>query len=312
MLLRILSGWLLLPALSGAVRAEEPKTYFALHEVGAGVWAAVSAPGRHAGGNAGFVVGSDGVAVVDAFETPTAARALLAAIRKITPLPVRFVIDTHYHLDHVGGNGVFAETGAVVVAQENVRAWERAENLKFFGDAITPAERATVESLTLPTLTYQDGVVLWLGDRRVVVRVMPGHTGGDSVVVAPDAEVVFTGDLFWDHDLPNLVDADTAQQIATDDALLKDYPRAAFAPGHGEVGKAADVSNFRDYLAALRKAVADARGAGKSGQVLVDAVLPALKQRYGSWGYFDYFAASNIRQTEAELAGSKRRPVPMK
>ncbi len=312
MFMRVVSCWLLLPALLAAAPAEAPKNYFNLHEVGAGVWAAVSAPGSRAGGNAGFIVGSDGVAVIDDFETPEAARALLAAIRKVTPLPVRFVIDTHYHLDHVGGNGVFAEAGAVVAAEENVRAWERTENLKFFGAAIKREERAMVESLALPTLTYRDGVVLWLGERRVVVRVMPGHTGSDSVVVVPDADVVFTGDLFWNHDLPNLIDADTAEQVATDGALAKDFPRATFVPGHGEVGKAADVSAFRDYLSALREAAADARSAGKSGQALVDAVLPALKQRYGSWGYFDHFAADNIKQVEAEFAGAKQRPVPVK
>ncbi len=312
MFIRVMSCWLLLPALLAAAPAEAPKTYFTLHEVGLGVWAAVSTPGSQAGGNAGFVIGSDGVAVIDDFETPKAARALLAAIRKITPVPVRFVIDTHYHLDHVGGNGVFAEAGAVVAAQENVHAWVRTENLKFFGAAITPEERAMVEGLALPTLTYRDGVVLWLGDRRVEVRAMPGHTGGDSVVVVPEADVVFTGDLFWNHDLPNLIDADTTRQIATDGALVSEYPRATFVPGHGEVGKATDVSDFRDYLAALRKTAAGARAAGKAGRALVDAVLPALKERYADWGYFDHFAADNIRQVEVELSGAKRRPVPVK
>ncbi len=312
MSLRTAAACPILVLLCCTAQAEQPKAYFTLHEVGKGVWAAVSSPGSHAGGNTGFVVGSDGVAVIDTFETPEAAEALLAAIRKITPLPVRFAIDTHYHLDHVGGNVVFAKTGAVVLAQENVRAWERTENLKFFGDAINPEQREMVESLVLPTVTYRDGVVLWLGDRRVVVRAMPGHTGSDSVVVVPDADVVFTGDLFWNHDLPNLVDADTAQQIATDNTLEENYPRATFVPGHGEVGKGSDVADFRGYLAAIREAVANARSAGKSGEALLDVVVPKLKKQYGTWGYFEYFSANNVKQTEAELAGSKRRPIPVK
>ena len=290
---------------------EDTKPFFTLHELAPGVWAAISVPGSHAGGNTGFVVGTDAVAVIDTFQTPVAAEALLAAIRKTTPLPVRYVVDTHYHLDHVAGNALFAQVGAVVMAQENVRAWERSENLKFFGAKITPEQRQMVESLGLPTLVYRDGVRLDLGGRMVLVRVMPGHTGGDSVIIVPDASVVFTGDLFWDHMLPNLIDADTAQQIATDDAFLSDYPDAAFVPGHGEVGRAADVRAFRDYLAALRQAVAEERKAGKSGQALTDAVLPGLKQKYGDWGYFDYFAVHNIEQTEAELAGTKKRPVPV-
>jgi glyoxylase-like metal-dependent hydrolase (beta-lactamase superfamily II) len=307
---RILLLGLLLAWLPCAARGEEPKSYFTLHELGRGVWAAVTVPRSGAGGNSGFVVGSESVAVVDTFQTPAAAEALLATIREMTPLPVRFVIDTHYHLDHVAGNGVFARAGATVIAQRNVTAWVRTENLKFFGAAITPEQRAMVESLALPSLTYRDGVELWLGDRKVVVRVMPGHTGGDSVVIAKDAEVVFTGDLFWNHCLPNLIDADTQQQVATNDTLLKEFPDATFVPGHGEVGKSADVAAFRDYLAALRGDVSRARAAGTSGPALADAVQLELKHGYGTWNYFDHFLRRNIEQTEAELAGTKRRPVP--
>jgi len=312
MIRKLALGLLLSVSAAAALAADDaPKIYFTLHEVGKGVWAAVSAPGSHAGGNTGFVVGSDGVGVIDDFQTPEAAQALLEAIHKTTPLPVRYVINTHYHLDHVAGNGIFAQAGATVMAQDNVRAWERSENLKFFGDTPKPEDKALVTALVLPAVTYKDGVTLWLGDRKVVVRVMQGHTGGDSAVIVPDAKVVFTGDLFWDHDLPNLIDADTAQQIVSDETFLKDYPDAVFVPGHGEVGKAVELGAFRDYLVALRKAVADARASGKTGQSLTDAVLPLLKQQYSTWGYFDYFIQHNVEQTEAELAGKKSRPVPL-
>jgi glyoxylase-like metal-dependent hydrolase (beta-lactamase superfamily II) len=306
---KILLLGLLLAWPPGAARGEEPKSYFTLHELGKGVWAAITVPRSGAGGNSGFVVGKDGVAVVDTFQTPAAAEALLAAIRDTTALPVRFVIDTHYHIDHVAGNGVFAHAGATVIAQRNVAAWVRTENLKFFGEAIKPEQRSMVESLTLPSLTYRDGVELSLGDRTLVVRVMPGHTGGDSVVIVKGANVVFSGDLFWNHCLPNLIDANTQEQIATNDSLVKEFPNATFVPGHGEVGKSADLTAFRDYLAALREDVSRERDAARSGPVLVDAVLPELKQSYGAWNYFDYFVRRNVEQTEAELAGTKRRPV---
>ncbi|HEV2111733.1 MAG TPA: MBL fold metallo-hydrolase [Gammaproteobacteria bacterium] len=310
-MLRHACGCLLLLMTAFPAWGREAEPFFTLHELAPGVWAAVSFAGSHAGGNTGFVVGVDAVAVIDTFQTPAAAEALLAAIRKTTPLPVRYVIDTHYHLDHVAGNRLFAQAGAVVMAQQNVRAWERSENLKFFGDKITPEQKQMVQSLGLPDLVYRDGIQLDLGGRTLLVRVMPGHTGGDSVVFVPDASVVFTGDLFWDRTLPNLIDADTAQQIATNDTFLHDYPKATFVPGHGEVGQAEDVRAFRDYLAALRQAVAEERKAGKSGRALTDAVLPGLKQKYGDWGYFDYFAVHNIEQTEAEFAGTKKRPVPL-
>jgi glyoxylase-like metal-dependent hydrolase (beta-lactamase superfamily II) len=301
---------LLLTALAAPVAADESKPFFTLHPLGQGVWAAVSVPGSHAGGNSGFVVGSDSVAVIDTFADANAAEALLAEIHKLTALPVRYVINTHYHLDHVAGNELFAKQGAVVLAQRNVRAWERTENLKFFGDKITAEQKLRVESLGLPTLLYREGLELYLGDRKLVLRVMPGHTGGDTVVVVPDAQVVFSGDLFWNHTLPNLIDANTVQQIASDDTLMTDYPDASFVPGHGEVGKAKDVLAFSNYLRALRQAIKVANQQGVPDAAMVPAVLPQLKQYYGDWDAFDYFVQHNIEQTVAEFNGSKPVPAP--
>src|SRR6185295_4754636 len=98
-------------ALVFAVPAPKAEDNFTLVKVADGVYAAVAKPGGLASGNAGFVVGDDGVVVVDTFFTPAAATALLAEIAKVTPLPVRFAVNTHYHLDHTGGNQLFAARG---------------------------------------------------------------------------------------------------------------------------------------------------------------------------------------------------------
>jgi cyclase len=290
--------------------AAEAKPYFTLHEIGPGVFAAIDVPGSPAGSNAGFVIGDDGVAVIDTFQSSAAAEQLLAAIRERTKLPIRFVVDTHYHLDHVAGNGVFRDAGAVIVAQRNVRAWERTENLKWWAPNVPPDKRAWVESFVLPSLVYEDGIDLYLGQRRLEVRVMPGHTGSDSVVVVPDADVVFTGDLFWNVTLPNTTDADTAAWVKSDERLVAAHPTATFMPGHGEVGKAADVTAFRGYLEALRSEVASARQKGLSGDGLVSEVRGRLAPRFAHWGYYSHFITPNITQMEAELAGTKRRPTP--
>ncbi len=286
---------------------------FTLHDLGHGDWAAIDNPAAKAarsGANAGFVIGPDGVAVIDTFENVAAAQTLLDKIRKKTNLPIRFVVNTHYHLDHVAGNNIFAAAGATVLAQENVRAWERTENAKFFGPKITAAQKEEVASLGLPSITYKDGVTLYLGARRLVVRSLPGHTGGDSVIYDPDANVVFCGDLFWNHTLPNLIDASTKPWVSTLDTLLADYPTATFVPGHGnEPGHAQDVRDFRGYLVDLRAAIQKAQADGKSGDALVDAVLPQLQQKYGSWNFFA-FAKSDIKYTDAELRGAKRIPEP--
>jgi glyoxylase-like metal-dependent hydrolase (beta-lactamase superfamily II) len=292
---------------SFALAAENPD--FTVKKIGDGVYAAVSPDRSKAGSNAGFVVGSNGVLVVDTFEGAEPAKELLAEIRKVTNLPIRFVVNTHYHLDHTGGNAVFAEAGATIVAQRNLRGWLRTENLKFFGSKITPEQKAMVESLALPDMLYTDAVDLQLGSRLVQVRYMLGHTGGDSVVIVPDANVVFGGDLIWQKHLPNLIDATTSDWVKTLEKLLAEHPSATFVSGHGDVATPEDVRDFHDYLVALREAVAKAQAAGKSGEDLVKEVSAQLKEKYGQLG-FQGFLPLNIQQTAAELAGTKRVPAP--
>lgn len=299
-----------LAATSGIANAAGSPPFFALHQLGQGIWAAIALPSSHAGSNAGFIVGDDAVLVVDSFEDPAAAQALLQVIRGKTQLPVRYLVNTHYHLDHVAGNGVYQAAGAVILAQRNVRAWERTENMKFFGDKITPAQRQMVQSYVLPSVVYRQGIEVHLGKRTVVVRVLPGHTGGDSVVVVPDAKVVFTGDLFWNHSLPNLIDADTRAQIQSNTTLVQDYPAATFVPGHGQSGNAADVRALNDYLLTLRSAITSSQNRGESGNALQASVHRQLRKTWGTWNYFDHFITPNIEQTVAELAGTKQVPTP--
>lgn len=285
-----------------------PAPLFDLHRVGIGVWAAISPDGSKAGSNAGFVIGQDGVAVIDSFQNVDAARELLAAIRQRTKLPIRYLVNTHYHLDHMTGNEVFAQAGAVILAHKNVRQWAHTENLKFFGAKITPQQRQWVESIALPTVVYEDGVDLYLGDRKLEVRHLLGHTGGDSIVAVPDAKVVFTGDLLWYKHLPNLIDASTAPWIETLNTLSRDFPNATFIPGHGGIAPAGFLPEFRGYLEALRADVQRGLNQGKSGDQLVAAVEPELKEKYGEWGFFPHFIGPNILQTAAELQGKKRLP----
>jgi glyoxylase-like metal-dependent hydrolase (beta-lactamase superfamily II) len=283
---------------------------FTVKKISEGVYAAITPDRSKAGSNAGFIIGSNGVLVVDTFTNVASANELLAEIRKVTKLPIRFVVNTHYHLDHTGGNAAFAKEGAVILAQRNLRGWERTENLKFFGPAPKPEDRSRVESLVLPDMVYSKAVDIYLGTRLAEVRYMLGHTGGDSVVLLPDAKVVFAGDLVWGKHLPNLIDATTDAWIKTLDQLLADHPDATFVSGHGGVATAQDVQDFREYLITLREDVGKAQAEGKSGQALLDTVLPELKQKYGDWGFFDAFAARNIQQTAAELKGEKKVPVP--
>lgn len=283
---------------------------FTLKPLGHDIYAAIDDAKGEAGANAGFVIGQNGVLVIDTFENESAAKQLLAEIRKLTKLPIKFVVNTHYHLDHVAGNAVFEEAGAVVLAQQNVSAWIHTENLKFFGKNIKPEQKAMVEGLAAPTVLYDSGVEPTLGSGEILVRVFPGHTGGDSVVIIPDAKIVFCGDLFWRKTLPNLIDASTEKWMKTLESLQAQAATQIYVPGHGEPGDAHDVEAFRGYLADLRVLVKKQIDDGKTGDDLVAAVLPAVKEKYGQWNFFNYFAKRNIVDVENELRGTKKIPQP--
>ena len=291
-----------------AVLARAAIPDFQLQKIGYGIWAAIVNDEGLAGGNAGFVIGDDGVAVIDTFQDPRPARTLLLEIRKLTPLPIRFVVNTHYHLDHVNGNDVFAAAGATIVAHRNVRAWMRTENIKMLDPPVTAEKKARVESLTLPTVVHDGHIALYLGSRRIDVRYYPGHTGSDSVVSIPDAHVVFCGDMLWKGHIPNLIDASTKAWVESLDAMQKDYGPPTWVPGHGGVATAQDVLIFRKYLIDLRAGVQREQAAGKSGRALVQALLPGLKSNYGNWAFFSDYAAAGIEQTSQELLGTKRLP----
>ena len=293
--------------LSACAASEAPD--FVLRKIGEGVWAAIASDNGKAFANSGFVVGDGGIAVIDSFQDPESTRALLADIRSVSDLPIRFVVNTHYHIDHVNGNDVFV--GAAIVAHRNVRTWMRSENLKFWPDPPPVDIKARVQSLRLPDVVFDDGVDLYLGSRKIEVRHYPGHTGSDSVVIVPDARVVFCGDLLWKDHFPNLIDATTESWISTLAKLGSDYASATFVPGHGGLATASDVAFLRQYFGELRDAISHAQKAGKSGDALVDAVLPALQAKYGNWAFFDDYARDDIRQTADELSGHKRLPKPL-
>jgi glyoxylase-like metal-dependent hydrolase (beta-lactamase superfamily II) len=284
---------------------------FTLKPLGHNVYAAIDDAKGDAGANAGFVIGDDAVLVIDTFENEAAAKQLLSEIRKLTPLPIRFVVNTHYHLDHVAGNSVFKQAGAVVIAQRNVSSWIHTENLKFFGKDIKSEQKAMVEALSAPDVLYDTRIELVLGSRKIIVDGFPGHTGGDSVVRIPDADAFFCGDLFWRNTLPNLIDASTDKWVQTlyDIRMRPRSKEIVYVPGHGDPGDFHDIEAFTMYLDDLRGLVQKQIQENKTGDDLVSAVLPVVKEKYGKWAFFAYFAKSNILDMAAELRGSKKIPA---
>lgn len=298
--------------IGGTAFAQPAPLPFVLKQVGPGVYAAIDGPQHKAGSNAGFVIGDDGVLVVDSFFNLPAARALVAEIRRLTPKPIRYVVNTHYHLDHTGGDQALRDAGAIIIAHRNVRGWVRTENVHLLGGQITPSFQAQIAALPLPDLTTDKDLTVWLGSRRIVVRTVLGHTGGDLSIFVPDAKVLFTGDLLWRKIPPNLIDGSVKEWSATD-ADFEAMPDAAhitYVPGHGDVADLADVKDFRAYLADLKRLVSEGRKAGLTGDALAQEVTPKLKALHPDWPISDRAAAFEIRYMDEELAGTKRRPVP--
>jgi cyclase len=298
--------------ISGTAFAQAAPLPFGLKQVGPGVYAAIDGPEHKAGSNAGFVIGDDGVLVVDSFFNLDAARALVAEIHRLTPKPIRYVVNTHYHLDHTGGDQALRDAGAIVIAHRNVRGWVRTENVHLLGPQITPAFRAQIAELPLPDLTTDKDLTIWLGSRRIVVRTVLGHTGGDLTVFVPDAKVLFTGDMLWRKIPPNLIDGSVREWSATDASFeaMHDAGHITYVPGHGDVANVADVRDFRAYLADLKRLVTEGRKAGLKADALAQSVTPKLKALHPDWSISDRSAAFEIRYMDEELAGTKRRPMP--
>jgi cyclase len=295
-----------------AVSASAAPLPFVLKQVGPGVYAAIDGPDHKAGSNAGFVVGDDGVLVIDAFFTVDAARALVAEIHRLTPKPIRYVVNTHYHADHTGGDQALRDAGAIIIAHKNVRGWVRTNNINLFGDRITPELKARIEALPLPDLTTDKDLTVWLGSRKIIVRTVLGHTGGDLTIFVPDAKVLFTGDLLWRRVPPNLIDGSVKEWAATDVGFetMPDAARTTYVPGHGDVAELSDVKDFNAYLRDLRHLVGDGRRDGLRDEALAQFVAPKLKALHPDWTIGDRAAAAEIRYMEQELAGTKKRPVP--
>jgi glyoxylase-like metal-dependent hydrolase (beta-lactamase superfamily II) len=300
-----------------AFRAAQAQTseWFIVKNLGSNTFAVIDNPAarQRSYANAGFVVGDDGVLVVDTLTGEEAGSALLAAIRSVTNHPVKFVINTHYHGDHVAGNRVFADAGATVIAHRNVHGWIHRENLRMLGPNPKPELKEFVDRLVAPTVSHTGSIDLYLANRSIQVRSFPGHTGGDSVVIVPDARVVFGGDLVWRDMVPNTIDGSTKPWIATLDALVTAHPGYTFVPGHGDVATTDQVRGFREYLSTLQRLVMDATAKDASSNIrsITAAVLPTLEAQFGKWDGFQYLAPANIADMVNELDGKKSVPQPV-
>lgn len=258
----LLSGLVVL----GPARAQDTPVP---ESVAPGVWmvqgqsALGSSANRNFISNAGFVVTDEGVVVIDALGSPALAEELLAQIRRITTQPVRWVILTHYHADHIYGLQAFKAAGATVIAQraagEYLNSDTAAQRLKASRDELFP----WIDESTrlVPADRWIDGpTTLTLGGMEFRLQpVGPSHTPEDLVIHVPALRTLFAGDLVFRGRVPFVGQADSGHWITALDTLLG-YEIELVVPGHGPASKSAraDLQLTRDYLAHLRRTMGEA------------------------------------------------------
>ncbi len=302
-----------------------------LTKLAEGVFVHVADPDGDAVSNSGVILLGRGVLVFDTHFTPEAGQALLAKIQALTPKPVCYLVNSHFHSDHTHGNQAFpraqfifssanarrdmlekdipalARTVSAVQAQIDRLAKESAsgqspaarESLqRQISARRTALDRLQRLRILPPTLTFEDALTLQDGPREVRLLFLGiGHTDGDVVLYLPVEKVVFTGDLFFNAAFPNTQDAVLLEWMKTLEALLR-LDAEKYVPGHGAPGTRKDVKDFLGYLEDLKSLVEPAVVRGDSvEQLLRDTPVPS---RYSAYRFPEFFP-SNLQKMYAEL-----------
>ena len=233
------------------------------------------------GGNIGVLAGDDGVLLIDA-EYPELHDKIDKAVAHISRLPIRYVVNTHWHWDHVGGDGNFARAGAVLFSSERTR--EHIVEAQKQGGEGSPYVK---DSAAIPVVTISSRIQFHLAGQTVeIIRVPPAHTDGDLIVRFVEADVIQTGDTFFHGFYPDI----DQPHGGTIDGMISLYdtlysmcgPNTKIIPGHGPVANREDVREYQAMLKEVRRRVADAIAAGKSEQAVVAShLLDDLDVKWG-------------------------------
>lgn len=243
-----------------------------VHKIGDGLYAYISESDSSA--NATFLVTQQGIVVVDTGLNEQEGRKLLAEIRKISALPVRYIVNTHYHPDHRGGNSVVGP-GAAVISTEFTLHQE--------------AGRVLAYSAAQEKIAFSDRMELYLGGEEIDIYFPgPAHTMGDAVVYFPQEHTIATGDLFLNGSCPAMDQGDMENWIAALDSMLK-LPLDAVVPGHFDLANKEQLRRFRDYLVALRDQVLPLARAGAS---LADVQKQLDMSKYSDFRQYPQYEAT--------------------
>lgn len=247
-------------------------------EVATGIYMLVGA-----GGNIGVSVGDDGVVLIDDQYAPLTAK-IQAAVAKLSERPIRFVINTHWHGDHTGGNENLGNAGAVILAHENVRKRMSSEQFSEFFDRRTPPS----PEAALPAITFTRDASLHLnGDELHAFHLEPGHTDTDSIIHWREANVFHMGDLYFAGSYP-YIDLSSGGSVdgviaAADRVVELADDRTEIIPGHGPLSNKRELTAYRDMLHTIRSGVQSQVQAGKTLEaVKASGVTKAFDDAWGT------------------------------
>jgi len=266
---RVLAGALAVAALVAApLRAQQDFSQVQIEpvKVAEGIYML-----KGSGGNVGLLTGPDGAFLIDDQFAPLSEK-ILAAVRSLTPEPLRFVVNTHWHGDHTGGNENMGEAGAILVAHENVRRRMSEEHFNATFNRTTPPSPPDA----LPVVTFADAVTFhWNGQTVRVFHVAPAHTDGDSIIQFVEADVFHMGDTLFNGSYP-YIDVSSGGRMggmitATERVLKIASDKTRLIPGHGPLGTKADLQAYHDVLETIRDRVATLKAQGKTKQEIVEA-----------------------------------------
>jgi cyclase len=251
--------------------------------------------------NSTFLVGPKNILVVDSGIDRTEGEKILREIRKISPLPVAYIVNTHYHPDHQGGNGVVGPDAAIVSSP-----FTREKTIAVAAATSRPAAArpAGHEFMFRPaTETFTEKLTIYLGDDPVeIMAAWPAHTLGDVYVYFPNQRSVATGDLYLTNSVPAMDQGSAAHWIQDLDQILA-LPADHFVPGHFEVGTRQTIQRFRDYMNDLNAQVVKLAAAGASEEEIRQKIqLPQysdLRQYAKYQATFGDNAAAILKQIRA-------------
>lgn len=303
---------------ASAHHQQDPKDPFTLKKLTESVYALYGE-----GGNVGFFVGPEAVTVVDS-QYKELAPGIVEKIKSVTDKPIKFLINTHYHGDHVGGNEVFIKF-AVIMAHDNARKRmlespqhilkeypklleeakrdNKPDHVKFFEEQIEWAKKVKIEEIAAPVLTYNSELRIHAqGETIQVWHTPPAHTDGDSVIYFEKAKVLHMGDLLFYKVIPRIdVEGGGSAKgyLAAIDGVVKKVPSdVTIIPGHGEVTDLVGVKVFVQYIQDLIDTAKKAKGAGKTKeQFLQEVDLPQYKE----WTGYDSRFKQNAEAAYGEL-----------